>query len=89
MPEIHISRAGMETKQLDEKSTWAEVSAVKEDLAQMEQAGKMKDDRIRQLEETTLRLRQDLHALSKMLDLNPTAREVETAIRRKRERSND
>jgi site-specific recombinase XerD len=52
MPDIYISRAGMETRQLDEKFTQAELGEVRNNLAQMEQATRIKDDRIRQLEES-------------------------------------
>jgi site-specific recombinase XerD len=62
MPDIYISRAGMETKQLDEKFTQTELSEVKADLTQLEQAAKIKDDRIRQLEQAmkTMRENQDV-----------------------------
>ncbi len=50
MPDVYISRAGMETKALDEKFTQTELSTVKAELSQIEEAARIKDERIRQLE---------------------------------------
>jgi vacuolar-type H+-ATPase subunit I/STV1 len=93
MPDIYISRAGMETKQLDEKFAQIELGTVKDELARLEQATKIKDDRfeqatkikderIHQLEESLRILHQNLDAISRVLSLNPTAAEVEMALRR-------
>ena len=86
MPDVYISRAGMETRQLDEKFTQTELSTVKHDLAQMEQAAKIKDDRIRQLEDSMHRMQQNLDAVSRVLSLNPTVREVASVLGRRRSR---
>lgn len=83
MPDVYISRAGMETKVLDEKFTQTELGTMKEDLTKMEQAAKIKDDRIRRLEETMDRLQQNLAEVSKVITLNPTTAEIEAALRRK------
>ena len=85
MPDIYISRAGMETKQLDEKFTQTELGTVKDDLAQLEQATKIKDDRIRQLEESMRILHQNLDAISRVLSLKATAAQVAIALRRKKQ----
>jgi len=84
MPDVYISRAGMETKQLDEKFTQTELSTLKDVLTKVEQASKIKDDRIRQLEESMQLLQQNLDAVSRVLNLNPTAAEIEKALRAKR-----
>lgn len=83
MPDVYISRAGMESKALDEKFTQTELSTVKGDLDQMVQAAKIKDDRIRQLEESMRSMQQNLEAVSKVLSLNPTSIEVQRALGRK------
>jgi integrase len=83
MPDIYISRAGMETKALDEKFTQTELSTVKDDLIKMEQAAKIKDDRIRGLEKSMRHLQQNLEAVSKVLNLGPTLKDVKSALQRK------
>jgi len=83
MPDVYISRAGMETKRLDEKFTQTELSTLKDDLVKVEQASQMKDDRIRHLEESMRLLQQNLDAVTQALSLKPTIPEIETALRRK------
>jgi integrase len=83
MPDVYISRAGMESKQLDEKFTQTELSTVKSDLIHLEQTGKIKDERIRQLEESMRHLQQNLDAISKVLSLNPEMDEVKAVLERK------
>lgn len=50
MPDVYISRAGMKTKQLDEKFEQTELNAVNSELVEMEQARRIDRERIRQLE---------------------------------------
>ncbi len=83
MPDVYISRAGMETKTLDEKFTQTELSAVKGDLDQMVQAAKIKDERIRKLEHDIYLMQQHMDEVSKVLSLNPTVGEVQSAIRQR------
>ncbi|MCX6895422.1 MAG: site-specific integrase [Verrucomicrobia bacterium] len=85
MPDIYISRAGMETKQLDERFTQTELATVQNDLAKMEQVAKIKDHQIRQLEDSVRLLQQNLDAVSKVLRLNPRVEDVESALQRKKE----
>jgi hypothetical protein len=84
MPDVYISRAGMETKQLDERFTQTELATVQNDLAKMEQVAKIKDHRIRQLEDSVRLLEQNLDAVSKVLRLNPRVEDVESALQRKK-----
>ena len=84
MPDIYISRAGMETKALDEKFTQTELGALKDDLAKMEQAAHIKDERIRQLEESTRVMNENLEQISKLLSFNPSLATVENALRKRR-----
>lgn len=46
MPDICISRAGMESKDLDEKFTRTELSTVKAELARIKQRERIKDERM-------------------------------------------
>ena len=80
MPDIYISRAGMETKALDEKFTQTELSAVKDDLIKMEQMARIKDERIRQLEEAMRVMGQNLEQVSRVLNLHPSIAELEAAL---------
>lgn len=86
MPDIYISRAGMENRELDEKFTATELSFLKDELVKKEQADKIKDDRIRQLESTVTAIQQHFKTIAKALALNPTIEEVEAAIQRKQAR---
>jgi hypothetical protein len=86
---IYISRAGLETQSLDDEFTQTELGSVKDDLAQLEQAAKIKDDRIRQLEESLRLLQENPGAVSTVLSLNPTISEFETVLRWKRRRGSD
>ncbi len=84
MPDIYISRAGMESKQLDEKFTQTELGTLKDDFTKMEQATRIKDERIRQLEESMRIMQQSLNnVVSKVLNLNPTPEQIEDVLRRK------
>jgi integrase len=83
MPDIYISRAGMETKNLDEKFTQTELGTLKDDFTKMEQATRIKDERIRQLEESMRHLQQNLDAVSQALNLNPTPEQIEGVLSRK------
>ena len=48
MPDVYISRAGVDSTELDEKFTQTELSALKDQLIRVEQAAKIKDERILQ-----------------------------------------
>jgi integrase len=81
MPDIYISRAGMESKDLDVKFTQTELSTVKTELIQLEQDNKIKDERIRQLEESMRTFQQDV---ARALKLKPSREEAEAAFRRRK-----
>jgi integrase len=84
MPDVYISRAGMESKNLEEKFTQIELGTLKDNFTKMEQADRIKDERIRQMEESMRIMEQNLkNVVSKVLSLNPEVDEVEAAIRRK------
>ena len=80
MPDVYISRAGMESKHLEEKFTQTELSTVKSNVAHLEQADKIKDERIRQMEES---MRSLYEMVSKAMKLNPSWAEAEAALKRK------
>lgn len=84
MPDVYISRAGMESKELDQKFTATELSTVKDQLVQVEQSAKIKDDRIAQLEKTIVGLQASFSQVAEVLKLNPSVADVEAAIQRKK-----
>jgi hypothetical protein len=85
MPDVYISRAGMETKQRDARFTQTARATVQNDLAKLDQVAKIKDDRIRRLEDSVRLLQQNLDAVSKVLRLDPMVEDVEPALQRKKE----
>lgn len=84
MPDVYISRAGMETKQLDEKFTQTELGTLKDDFFKLEQAGRIKDDRIEQMEQAMQTVQASLDALVKVIQKFPTIKEVEVVLERKK-----
>jgi site-specific recombinase XerD len=89
MPDVYISRAGMETKNLDEKFAQTELGTLKNELAKVEQAAGIKDNRIRQLEDSVRLLQQNLEVVSRALSVNPTIQDLESALQRKRKSVTD
>ena len=83
MPDIYISRAGMETKQLDEKFTQTELGTLKDDFTKMEQATRIKDDRIKQLEEAMQRMQANIDEVAKVIQKTPTIPEIEAVLESK------
>ena len=86
MPDVYISRSGMDSKALDEKFTQTRLATVEAELAKMEQATKIKDERIRQLEESIHILQDRVESVSKVLCLKPSIEDLELALRRRKGR---
>jgi len=84
MPDIYISRAGMESKNLDDKFTQTELSTVKAELARIEQREKIKDERMREMAEAMRTFQQDV---AKALKLKPTREEAVAALKHKENQS--
>lgn len=84
MPDVYISRAGMQNKDLDTKFTTTEMSLLKDELVRKEQADKIKDDRIRHLETTVSTMEKNFQSIAKALSLNPSIGDVEMALQLKR-----
>jgi integrase len=87
MPDIYISRAGMESKNLDEKFTQTELGSLKDDVAQMDQALRIKDDRMKQMAQSMERMQAELKALATVMQKHPTIEEVGAAMKRKQRRN--
>jgi integrase len=85
MPDVYISRSGMESKELDAKFTNVELGSLKDELACLQQQNKIKDERLAALQGTIDEMRRNLATLTEVLARDPTVAEVERALLRKRE----
>ena len=84
MPDVYISRAGVDTEELDQKFKATEIETLKTSLTRMEQAAKIKDDRIQHLEESMTEMRQNVSNIVTLIESKPSIEEVEAALARKR-----
>jgi integrase len=85
MPDIYISRAGMENRELDMKFTKTEIGDLKDDFTKIQQETKIKDDRIAKLESSLTELQQNFQLVAEILHHNPSLADVEAALRRKKQ----
>jgi hypothetical protein len=83
MPDVYISRAGMQNKDLDIKFTNTELGSLKDDLAKLQQQNSIKDERIVVLEDQIQNMRREMAMISEILATKPTASEVEHALRKR------
>jgi hypothetical protein len=84
MPDVYIPRAGMETRELDEKFNQTELSTLKDDLSRLSRDNHLKDERIQNLEQSIADLTNNFQSIQHILAANPTIQDVESAVRRKR-----
>ena len=84
MPDVYISRAGVDTEELDQKFKATEIEILKTSLTRMEQAAKIKDDRIQQMEGDMIEMRQNVSSIVALIESKPSIEEVEAALNRKR-----
>jgi HAMP domain-containing protein len=84
MPDIYISRAGIENKELDQKFTATELGALKDDLARMEQQNRIKDERIATFQKTLEDMQRNMAMITEVLALKPSIDAVEEAIQAKK-----
>lgn len=87
MPDVYISRAGMENHELDVKFTKTEIGDLKDDLGKMQQETKIKDDRIAKLENSLAEVQENFRLVAEILRKNPSIADVEAALRRKKGRT--
>ena len=85
MPDIYISRAGMETKDMDQKFTHTELSQLKDELTAVRQETRIKDGTIQKMSQTIEQLQTNLESINRILAHHPSVQEVEAAIQRKRQ----
>jgi integrase/recombinase XerD len=84
MPDVYISRAGMENKELDTKFTNMELDGLKDELVQLQQQTKIKDERIISLQQNLNEMQKNLAMIAEVLAMRPTVKEVERVLEGKR-----
>ena len=85
MPDVYISRSGMENRELDLKFTKTELGDLKDDFTKIQQETKIKDARIAKLESSLLDLQNRFASVAEMLQQNPSIADVEAALQRKKQ----
>lgn len=80
MPDVYISRAGLDSKAADEKFQQTELGALKDELSKVEQAAKIKDERIALLESSQSQMNERIALLAQVLALSPSALETKAAL---------
>lgn len=83
MPDVYISRAGMENKELDAKFTHTEISVLNDALAKMKLDSQIKDERLEKLERKIAFMEGHFPAIATAYRKRPKIVEVEAAIQRK------
>jgi integrase len=84
MPDVYISRAGMENHQLDEKFTQTELATLKDDLVKVTQENQIKSQRIEELQQSVEAMRRNVEMITEVLAANPSVQQVAAALERKR-----
>jgi len=84
MPDVYIARAGVEMRELEDRFKAAEVESLKTSLVKVQQESRIKDERLRQLEETVRTMRREFAAIADLLATNPSVKDVTEALRRRR-----
>jgi len=88
MPDVYISRAGMENHQLDEKFTQTELSTLKDDLVKVTQENQIKAQRIDELQQSIAAMHRNVEMITEILAKKPTIEDVELALEWKKARTN-
>ena len=83
MPDIYISRAGMENKELDVKFTSTEIGTLKDDFSKLQQQNKIKEERITTLQTEIEKMQKHLAMVTEVLAMKPTETEIQNALRKK------
>lgn len=84
MPDVYIARSGVDSRNLQERFTQTELGAMKSAFAKVEQAAKIKDERIAVLETKLADTQRHLAAIAEVLALGPTVKQIEQALLRRR-----
>ena len=71
----------MDCQELDEKFTYTEIETLRDALTKKDEADKMKDDRIKQLENAMKNMEL---GFAKIMELRPSIKDVEAALEKKK-----
>jgi len=83
MPDVYISRAGMESKQLDEKFTQTEMGGLQSEITKVQLEAKIKDDRIIELENKIQTIVDNLSTITELKAKGITSEMVDKVLKRK------
>src|SRR5207249_2110518 len=83
MPDIYISRAGVDMAELEQKFAGTEMNELKQALARKEITDKAKEERIKLLETALIDVQQNFDAIVEVLQQNPSVEAVLGALKKK------
>jgi len=84
MPDVYISRAGMENKNLDQKFTNTELGLLKDQVVKLEYEAKRKDETIQELKGLVNTIQLNLDDVYAILKRKPSIGAMQAAVERKR-----
>jgi predicted nucleic acid-binding Zn-ribbon protein len=85
MPDVFISRAGMVSEQLDEKFTHTELSSLKNEVTELREQERIKQDQIQGLQNKMHNMVRHLEQVAELLKLTSDPTLIETALARVRQ----
>ena len=83
MPDVYIARAGVDTQELDTKFATGEIEKFKSNLTQIEQESKIKDERIKQLEQAVAVMQRQFPLIAQIIEEHRSVSRLREAIREK------
>jgi t-SNARE complex subunit (syntaxin) len=83
MPDICITRVGVDSQELDTKFAAGEIEKFKSSLFRVEQEARSKDERIKQLEQTVAIIQKQFPLIAQLVQENDSVAEVRDVVRRK------
>lgn len=83
MPDVYISRAGMESRHLDEKFTQTELSTLQSQLTEVNEQARIREERLLALQEKFLTLSEHLDQISAVLRISNQPESIQAALQRK------
>lgn len=83
MPDVYISRAGVDSQRLDEKFTQTELVQLKEEFLKKDHEDKLKQEKLVEMEKKLAVMESRFAEIAEVLSLRPAIDDVEEAISRK------
>lgn len=88
MPDVYIARAGVDTHELDTKFAAGEIEKFKFSLSRVEQEARIKDERIKQLEQTVAVMQTQFPLIAQLVEEHGSPSQLREAIRKKQQLKN-